>query len=403
MEQTPWRAIIVAAAASLILLFGVYYWVLPKEGSLEKPEAIEKTAEFRNTYIAGHQEGKKSWKFFAKYGWTGQNRDLTTLEMVEHGQIYDKQEALIVDQLTAPRVVAYRASKNIEASGSSTEALSARIAIAQKRPGQKRKFAFVITDQLYYYDSDKRTELHGDILVREKGLTLKASQITIDHQQETATLQGNISAIRNDLTLKCDKLVYYASNEASAAQNGVQINLKGKSPSKVKADSVHLYNDDKKDVQINGNIRLAQNRKQATADQAIYNKVHKTIDLSGKVSTILEKGKAILKEKTAKKLKNKEAKSLLETKTLLSSDHQTISTDTGDARAYGSVLVTQKNHQAKSDKAVYRDKDETVALTGNVYMKKDNKWVKCQQVTVSVRDETFEAVGKVEAEFKLKK
>jgi hypothetical protein len=34
-------------------------------------------------------------------------------------------------------------------------------------------------------------------------------------------------------------------------------------------------------------------------------------------------------------------------------------------------------------------------------MKKESEWISAKQVTVSIRDETFEAVGAVEAEFKL--
>jgi lipopolysaccharide export system protein LptA len=65
------------------------------------------------------------------------------------------------------------------------------------------------------------------------------------------------------------------------------------------------------------------------------------------------------------------------------------------------VEVTQKGREARSETAVYDDKNETLTLTGNVHMKKAKEWISAGKVIVSVRDETFEALGSAEAQFKL--
>jgi lipopolysaccharide export system protein LptA len=100
-------------------------------------------------------------------------------------------------------------------------------------------------------------------------------------------------------------------------------------------------------------------------------------------------------------LKNTEAKKILKEKTVLTSDELIFSTRTGDARASGSVIVSQRQREAKADRAVYNDKDETLLLSGNVFLKKGKDWISCRKVIVSVKNETFEAIGSVEAEFKL--
>jgi len=100
-------------------------------------------------------------------------------------------------------------------------------------------------------------------------------------------------------------------------------------------------------------------------------------------------------------LKNPEARKFLKEKTVLYADRLDLSTKTSNAKAYGSVLVVQNEKEAKADMAIYDDKEETMVLTGNVYLKKKDDWVKAEKVLVSVRNETFEAVGSVEAEFKI--
>ncbi len=123
--------------------------------------------------------------------------------------------------------------------------------------------------------------------------------------------------------------------------------------------------------------------------------------MKGATKAIFEKAIAILKEETARDLKNPEAKKILKEKTILTSDKLVFSTKTGDASASGSVFVSQKGREAKADHAEYNDKEEILTLTGNVFMKKGKDWVSAKKVIVTVRDETFEAEGGVEAEFKL--
>jgi len=64
-------------------------------------------------------------------------------------------------------------------------------------------------------------------------------------------------------------------------------------------------------------------------------------------------------------------------------------------------MVTQKGRETRADSAVYDDKNEVLTLSGNVFIKKEEVWVQCKQVIVSIRDETFEAIGVAEAKFKL--
>ncbi|MBU0573149.1 MAG: hypothetical protein KKH83_01580, partial [Candidatus Margulisbacteria bacterium] len=395
----------IAVIASFILLFTIYFIVTPKSGSLESGENIEKIVEFKDTYVAGHEEGRKSWRFYAEYGWSGKNKDITFLQNVSDGKVYDKKGYLLVTDLEAYMVKAYRNSKDIEAEGQydslKKTPLMTYIAIAKKDGSKKRKFAYLKADRLKYYHNRETTELNGHIYVKEKELSLWADRMNIDHNKETADLQGDITAKRQDIDLTCQKLIYDSGKEQLMARDGLSVDIKGTSPALVRAEEIVLFNDTEKDVLLNGNVNAAQGKKIAVADNASYNKARKSLLLRNNVKTVLEKGKVILNEGTVEKLKNREARTLLEKKTLLNSDELLISTENGDAMARGNVFVYQKGNEAKSDSAVYSEKNESIELTGNVYMIKEGKWVKAEQVNVSVKDETFEAVGGVEAKFKL--
>jgi lipopolysaccharide assembly outer membrane protein LptD (OstA) len=110
-----------------------------------------------------------------------------------------------------------------------------------------------------------------------------------------------------------------------------------------------------------------------------------------------------MKEKSAEKVKGEEAKGALQEKTVITCNRLRLSTENGDCTAYGKVLVSQKDKEAKSDEAFYQEESENIILTGNVYMKRKNDWVKANKVIVSVDKETFEAIGAVETIFKVKK
>ena len=153
---------------------------------------------------------------------------------------------------------------------------------------------------------------------------------------------------------------------------------------------------------MQNNIEIVQGRKSIVANDGVYNKSKGIIFLSNNVKAVIEKGGAILKKETLKKLKNPDAKELLKEKTFIQSDKLDISTKTENFQASGNVFVFQKKREAKSDFADYSDSSEIIKLTGNVYMKKNDDWIKCDKVNVWVKDEIFEAVGSVEAEFKIK-
>lgn len=401
MEHTPWKPVIIGAAASLALLFIVYFITLPKQAGFEF-QNIEKILEFKQAFIGGHEEGKKVWSFYAEKGWSNKQKDYTYLEGVSQGQFYNKKGELLVRNLKAPRVKAQRYSKVVEAYGLPSHQLTADISFS--KVSGRRKYADLLTDYLKYNPNRKLSELKGHIRLKDPKLTLNCDEMEIDHDKGIAYLKDNINIRRKDLSLTSRELIYFSDEERLSAAGSVEARIKSEpKPSRVLADRVTFFADEKKDFSAVGNILVFQGSKTAVADQALYSQPKNKLVLKGRVKTVIEKARAILKADTAKKLKSEEGRKLLKEKTVLTSDMLEMSTKSGDAVAEGSVVVTQKGREGKAEQAVYNDKSEDITLTGNVFLKKQKEWIKCRSILVSVKDETFEAVGSVEAEFKLKK
>jgi len=422
MENAPWRIIIIAAGASLILLFSVYFITLPKKATFEV-EKTERILEFKSAYFSGRENGKKVWEFYARRGWSGKNNDITYFEDISRGKFY-KEGDLIVKDLMAPYLKAWRQSKVVEAFGlpegvtTGESRLSATIAFT---PRDRRKYALLRADRILYNPNAKTSTITGRIKLKEKESSLFADAMTIDHEKETAAASGNINIIRSDLSLACEALEYFAKGERILSRGKISSIIKGNpEPTIINCSSMELFADPKKDISASGSLEVFQGKKIALCDSLTYNKAQSKIILNGKVKTIIEKAQALLKKETVEKLsaggarlpdgqgpasggKSEEAKKLLYEKTVINSDQMQLSTSNGDANAYGNVIITQKDRIGKADKASYSEKSEMITLSDNVYLKKENQWIRCKTINVSVKDETFDAVGSVEAEFRMKR
>lgn len=401
MEHAPWRLIIISAAASLVLLLLVYFIALPKKIDYGT-EKVEKILEFRNADFAGHEAGKKVWEFKAGYGWSGKDKELTNLTDITGGRFY-KDGDLIVKRLSAPQIKAYRTSKIVEVYGTGKYRIIAQVAFTGKDRSGRRRFAAMKSNYLRYEPNLKKTFVSGNIILKERDTNLSGEEMEINHETETADLRKDIKYRRPDVSLSCDTLNYQAKEEQFIAWGQVKSRIKGQKTTLLNADHILLFADQNQAVEILGSVEAFQGKKTIVANAASYSKPQNQITFLGRVKTAIEKGEQILKEETAKKLKSKEARELLYSKTFLTSDALTLSLRSGDAQARGNVLVSQKGRQAKADQAVYSDKTENITMTGNVYLAKEKQWIKCRKIYISVNKETFEAVGSVEAEFKIKK
>lgn len=356
-ENFAWKIVYAATIFSLFILGLAYYLISPRESTFFNSEKIERTAEFKNTKVEGRKDGKPAWEFFARAGWSEKDQANTYLSQVKNGKIFSDGK-INVKNLTAPQVKVNRNADLIEASGG---------VAMQTKEGK------LFTDRVSFYRTEKRAVMADKIrIVRSNGIA------------QTGTAE------------------YLSEPEQLNANNGIKLALKeGKIKTRVKADRAILYMDINKDIPLTGSLEVTQGRKMAVANEGTYSRKQNGLLLKGKTRTIMEKGAALLREGTANKMRSPDVKEILKDKTIVTSDTIFFSTKTGDANAGGSVEVTQKGREARSDSAVYDDQSERLTLSGNVFMKKNEDWISCRQVVISVNKETFEAIGVKEAKFKI--
>lgn len=398
-ENYSWKIVYLAAIFSLIILGIAYYLISPRQSPYFVPEKVEKIAEIKKTRIEGRKEGKKVWEFFAEEGWVSKDREITYFSNVRRGKIYKDSELCVTD-LSASLAKAYRHSQIVEASGAVRAYLDLGKFSAQPKP--ESEWTKIIADYIKYFPTEKRSEISGRITLIQKDSAISCDTIKINHDTKVADILGNIRLKRKNGIIKAEAIQYLGEAEQLNASGGVSLNLlEGNIQTIIKCQQATFYNDIEKDINLSGSLEVTQGKKLAICPEGIYSKKENGLFLKGGVRAILEKGKAILKEETVKKLQNPEIKKILSEKTVVTANEIFFSTKTGDARATGSVEVTQKGHEARSDLAIYDDQNEILTLSRNAYLKRGEDWIKCQMIVISIPKETFEAVGSVEAKFKL--
>jgi lipopolysaccharide assembly outer membrane protein LptD (OstA) len=405
-ENLAWKIVYAAALFSLLILGIAYYLISPRETTFYDGDKLTRSAEFKETLVAGRKEGKKVWEFTAGSGWTEKSTARTFLFDVQSGRLYSGGK-LVMEGLTAPRVQISRAADMVEAfdqPGTGAKGiLKANLNLGRlSSSGKTGQWTRLVADYIRYTPAEKKSEVSGHVLLTMKDGTIAGGLIVIDHDKKTAHISDNVSVKRSNGLIRAAALEYLAEPEQANVPGRLELALKeNKIATNIKAGRGTFFMDSNKDISLAGSLEVTQGKKTAVADEGVYSRRQNKLSLQGRTRTVLAKAAALLKETAAGKLRGPEIKDILRSRTVVTADAMAFSTKTGDARAAGNVVVTQKGKEAKADTAVYDDKNETLLLDGNVYMKKGQDWISCRQVLISINKETFEALGVKEAKFKL--
>jgi lipopolysaccharide assembly outer membrane protein LptD (OstA) len=372
---------LVSAIAGAIVFFGIFIYIGIKSPSINLLGVAppEKIIEFSKTRVVGWGDGKKLWEVEAEEIWSTKNKSRTTFEHVKDGTVY-KNGRPIVKSLKARRVIHHTWSKKIEGYGRAADEeggrrkLRAFVDIANISSNEsgfkKQRFIRLEADSINYDPNSERAEAEGDVVVYEKGFEIYGGRMEIIGRNSTAKIDGGLKIKKDDTTISGKELIA-------------------------------RFEEDK--YTITGGVEIVQKDKAAIGDSATLNERTGEIRLKNNVRFLIEKGTAFVEEDVAESLRNPEAKESLKGKTLLYCSELTLSTKGKDAEATGNVIINQGEKSAKSEHAVYNGETEKIVLTGNVFVEKEGEWLKTEKVVVSVSEESFEATGKVEAEFRFKK
>ncbi|MFA6170678.1 MAG: LptA/OstA family protein [Candidatus Margulisiibacteriota bacterium] len=405
MENNAWKIVYLATIFSLIVLGLAYYLMVPRDAELYSQEKTDKLAEFYDTRVTGRKEGRKLWEFTAEKGWTLKNQDASQLINVKNGRIFNKKGALVVASLVAPRAIVNPRTEIIEAFGqpegvNKPSKLKAVVDLGKFSSKNKQDWTTIIADYIIYRAQQSNSEMTGRAFLIKKNSRLLADAIGIDHEKKIARISGHLRLQRQDGLLKAFFADYYGESEKLDVYGSVtfEVKDKGSKATTIRCGRAILFNDPNQDVELYGGVEAVQGKKVSLAGNGIYSRKGKKLFLFGETKTIIEKAQALVRQETARKIHDVE---FLRARTYITSDSIEFSTRSGNARAAGNVVVTQKGKEAKAESAYYDDKREILTMKGSVQMKKGTDWLSCKKITVYISREVFEAEGMVEAKFEL--
>jgi lipopolysaccharide export system protein LptA len=391
MEDHSWKSIIFGAGASIILL------------DFLNQGAPERLIEFTHPHVVGRCGMQKDWELTAQSGWSTKNQNTTTLTGITNGIVFEKNVPTI-RKLFAKEVKISRVSDRVEATGSPLWAEIDLHRATQQKPNRPPKYAKLSAAQIKYNNRDKLSEVFDGVRIIDGKITIRADYMKVNHRDKTAVINKNVWATKGQLTLFCNEMQARPADEEYNADGNVRIILdNGKEITRITADRAIFKQKGQELVEIYGSVKIIHPRRIAAADAALYNEKSKEMTLHGNIKTVFEKAETYLTPKTLSKLDNPDARKILKGQIYLTSKEMTIFTESDDALASGEVLVTQNAQEAKADTALYKDQEEKIYLSGNASLKKENKWIGADKVSISIPDEVFEAVGGVRTRFILKK
>jgi lipopolysaccharide export system protein LptA len=336
----------------------------------------DKIATMKNVHMSGTEGSNEAWEIEAKEAWTGKEKMATTFENVTNARI-TKNGKLMIKDLQARRM---KISKNKD------------IEIWKNVPDDKEPEPILFAQIDFNAISNKPKK-------EKKLATLTADNIKFNPDRKIAVMEGKIKIVKDGLVTTSEKMSLDLDRNIATFETRSTFSKKG---SKLIADRAVAYFDDDR-IDMFGSVEVSQKNKTARAPRASYDDDTKLIVLYDGASAVIEKLKNMIKPGTAEKYTDEESGETLQAKTNIICDKLEISDDNSDATAYGNVRVTQKEQEARSDKAVYSENTELIYMTGHVEIKKKDGWVKAEKVIVYVDKEKFEAIGNVETTFNVKK
>lgn len=281
---------------------------------------------------------------------------------------------------------------------------------------RKNKFAFVkgkvkiiqenvtiYTDEAKYDDKTKISFSEGPVKIVQLDKEQTKRETVITGKKMTVWHELKKILITEDVRLDREEDTTYKTPETKPKdkqEKQERVEKAIKKERTVITSNAMEYWTKKKDATFIGNVVVLQKDKRSSGDKAQIIDAKKTITLEGNAKVIQIKGEWLVKEKIIEKEKDDvEQDRELKEKAVITANTIEINQNTNDLIATGNVIVIQKvagikERVAKSDKAIYTDKNGLLTLLGNVRIEKENKdWMTADKAIIYTETETFKAYG----------
>jgi len=253
--------------------------------------------------------------------------------------------------------------------------------------------------QVTYEITPRIARATGAVLLTQDDVTVRAPQVTLALSAQTVTASGGITVLQGRSSLSGQmlqanlvarraevvgqaELVRAAASDPQPASDAVAAAASAHTVMRAPRMSLRWNPDE---VEASGGVSILQGERVGRAERARYVEAMGQMELAGGV--VVEQ----FGDRPPLSAARLTARRLL------------ISLRDGSMEAEGDVRVTQKGRVASGERALYREKEQQIILTGRVQMTdEDGNTVRADRVVISLSEETFEASGNVETIFKVK-
>ncbi len=351
--------------------------------------------------LSGFEGNMKKWTVKARDISSTRNQEVVRMDGVRSGTIFDGQD-VIADRIVAETVYVANFRNELEAIGSPE--ITARADLRRLAGGNRDKsieLSDIRAARVTYFGRQNRTEVLG-LFSRDKNTSIKAEKAVIDHRTGKALLTGDPVLRTKESAVRSASFEVSIREDTLKSERRAEIIVDRNGRSSITGERL-IFNFKSETGSIEGKVRFSQAGKSASASNLIFDIRSDTAELREDVNATFVKARSILKDPSSARIKGEEARKSLDKGVSLSCDRLLVSLSGKDAKAAGDVRVWQNDRYAMSSRAEYDPKREIITLSGNVSLKKNREWLKTERVVVSVNDGTFQAIGNVEMDLRIKR
>lgn len=319
----------------------------------------------------------------------------------------------------------------------------ARVATAQGRVVVQQPGARLAADSIRYEIRSRTVQAEGHVVLVQGDLALRAGRVRFALETRVTRASAGVTVTRKDLEVRAPVLTHDGRTDQVTAEGGVRLSQAGSTltGARLAADLRSMraevsggarlvrpgtpaggggeplvdalareettitaeqmrFRWDVPEAEAAGEVRVRQRDRTARAARGRYSEVEGRLVLEGEVVVEGLTGDLLLPE--GERPAGEEARRVLAAPARLACGRLTLFFQSRDMEAESQVKLTQGARLATGDRARYTHRDRRVTVSGNVHMQdEDGNSIRADRVIIALREETFEAQGNVQTEFRV--
>jgi lipopolysaccharide export system protein LptA len=292
--------------------------------------------------------------------------------------------------------------------------------LAADKPTKANLYA----DQIVHDKARRQSRAQGHVRLVQGDVTIFADGITHDERTDSSTTDGNATIVQAEgerkTVITASRLTFFHRERRALLDGPVHVDRptdaahtpatapvsdsaarRQRTEKALKAARTIIdankgeYWTRTKKGRFEGDVKVLQKEKKATSDVAELDDPAGLVVLIGKARVEQIKGNWLVIEGIVEdKPDDADQQRSLRHPATIDGDRIEIYTKTNDLIATGNVVAEQKEQISRSQKAVYRDKDQLLTLTDSVkFERKKDEWMTADRAVYDLAKEHFQAFG----------